>query len=948
MDVVLYDVLARFSLNSSFISGSSHGGFSFRVDDGVNYARRERFEIESKPLVLKLENMKTLETYPGILQPITPEVLMAKTNDKLQFRPISFTLQTKPQNGKLVWASNTTSGVVTFNQKDIDNGMIAYEHHATMGSWSQEDSFTFDVSTAYAQSLTFKTFKIVISYENINDDNKDQLIQFSGLEVQEGGSAVLGKTNLDLSLLRRRLGNSGLRNPEVHYALTEPPMHGTLIVDEANATAGTTFTQRDVNRGKVQYTHDHSDTLWDAFKFNVEIEVSGTGAGARDTKPSRQSNVFNITVQPVNDQEFKLQTNSPEIRLVQGFTAPIMRKQLNTTDPDTPPEGIIYEIMNGPDNGKVVLARNPDDPITKFTQKDVNDDEVIFVHDGSMGNGAFYFSVTDGSFNPYFKVFKIIVDPLTLELMNITSITLLQGHASAFLAPENIQVETNGRREKIIFNVTQPPSFGQLYMRDHLVYQFSQRNVDNREISYIQTDMSSGLDHFEFIVYDSQNMLRNQKLNISVRARVEQNLVNARPGGTITFSPEVLDASDLAKNSRRSPKYDIIKPPSLGKLFKMRDRMAGEKAARGKRDAARKSKKGKGRQREESEESDEVEASSFTHDDIVRRRIIYRPNPSNASHDRTDSFTYRLTADNSQPATNTFYIRVRGVPPPGSTYMPIVNGVTSKPVNSGQPASTEPHKTPPPIDPNKTDPTTTPAYSMDRLIVIILVSGITVLVVMGLIIMRCFKMRRKRREKLEKAKEDSRTPLAQPNVHIEPQKMNMAPYHDDPDVGRMREASSVPVINVTPDTPQMYEHHRSPPPRPRSRSRSKSPSASRSNHSLTRPSSAPKARSRSRSPPTYRRQGPIPVATPTVPTGQRSNTLPSAGAGQMQTEAEVSRTVPTCKVTPLFDGEGVEVRTPGGTLTREQVSFDWENVDPELLQHCRTTNPVLHENKYWV
>ena len=65
----------------------------------------------------------------------------------------------------------------------------------------------------------------------------------------------------------------------------------------------------------------------------------------------------------------------------------------------------------------------------------------------------------------------------------------------------------------------------------------------------------------------------------------------------------------------------------------------------------------------------------------------------------------------------------------------------------------------------------------------------------------------------------------------------------------------------------------------------------------------------------------------------------------------LDRTIPPGHVTvnPLGEGEdpGADIKTPGGTLKR-QVKFDWESIDPELLQHCRTTNPVLHENKYWV
>jgi len=42
-----------------------------------------------------------------------------------------------------------------------------------------------------------------------------------------------------------------------------------------------------------------------------------------------------------------------------------------------------------------------------------------------------------------------------------------------------------------------------------------------------------------------------------------------------------------------------------------------------------------------------------------------------------------------------------------------------------------------------------------------------------------------------------------------------------------------------------------------------------------------------------------------------------------------------------------DARPPAG-IVREPIRVDWSNVDPEILQHCRTTDPILHSEKVWV
>ena len=233
--------------------------------------------------------------------------------------------------------------------------------------------------------------------------------------------------------------------------------------------------------------------------------------GEKGDPESRFSNVFNITIIPINDQPFTVVTKSPEIKLVQGFTANITRRQLYTTDPDTPPEDLTYIIINQPTNGYIVMASDPDLPIEDFTQKDIDDNKIVFIQDGSMDSGAFYLSISDGKFPPFFKVVNIIVEPLTLELVNTSDIKIEQGRSSTFVTDDNFGVVTNGRVSKVIYNVTVPPVFGQLYMHDSIVYQFSHQNVEDGEVTYIQTDLSSFWDSFEFILYDSQNMVTNQR-----------------------------------------------------------------------------------------------------------------------------------------------------------------------------------------------------------------------------------------------------------------------------------------------------------------------------------------------------------------------------------------------------------------------------------------------------
>ena len=55
----------------------------------------------------------------------------------------------------------------------------------------------------------------------------------------------------------------------------------------------------------LNYLHDHSDSLWDSFEFAMSVDASGGVEGSKGELRMSPGTVFNITIIPINDQEFR-------------------------------------------------------------------------------------------------------------------------------------------------------------------------------------------------------------------------------------------------------------------------------------------------------------------------------------------------------------------------------------------------------------------------------------------------------------------------------------------------------------------------------------------------------------------------------------------------------------------------------------------------------------------
>lgn len=78
-----------------------------------------------------------------------------------------------------------------------------------------------------------------------------------------------------------------------------------------------------------------------------------------------------------------------DLHVRRGHHVKITTTDLTAIDPDDTAEKLTFNISN-PVRGFVALRAYPKQPITKFSQSDIEAGDVMFVHDGSKSNDAFF------------------------------------------------------------------------------------------------------------------------------------------------------------------------------------------------------------------------------------------------------------------------------------------------------------------------------------------------------------------------------------------------------------------------------------------------------------------------------------------------------------------------------------------------------------------------------
>ena len=202
-----------------------------------------------------LVNNTGLTVDEGGTETITSAMLLVTDTDNTPAELI-YTVEVVPDNGSLKLGGTATG---SFTQKDIDDGMLAYEHN---GSETSSDSFVFSVSDGAGGTIGNTTFHISVT--PVNDP--PVLVNNTGMTVNQGGT----KTVTSAMLLVTDTDNTPA---QLTFTVEVVPDNGTL---KLGGTATGSFTQKDIDDGMLAYEHNGSETSSDSFVFSVSDGAGGT------------------------------------------------------------------------------------------------------------------------------------------------------------------------------------------------------------------------------------------------------------------------------------------------------------------------------------------------------------------------------------------------------------------------------------------------------------------------------------------------------------------------------------------------------------------------------------------------------------------------------------------------------------------------------------------------
>ncbi|KAM4734316.1 chondroitin sulfate proteoglycan 4 [Anableps anableps] len=457
------ELIRYFSTDASNHETSGMDNIRFDIHLGEFSLLDNLFRVEIQPPKVKVSYLEPLEVKAGEKQTITK--LQAEVQGKNPNpQTIKYILVKAPAHGSLQISDKELNEGDMFTQKDILDNALSYMVRM-QGIVHSVDQFQFRafVDDQYSPLYNFPV-SILAGLNDYVLTNKD-------LVVLQGGELALNKNHL---WVQSSISQDFL------YKVIQEPKHGRLIRDSPGVPrfdgAVKYFSNEDLEYNRLIYKHDGSRTTSDEFHFSATQQDSDS--------PKMVTGIFKIQIQfknehaPVRivDKVFNVVRHGQRLLTTDVIQFKDDDSNFNDTQIVYAREGIL--------SGNIMSASNPSQPVFRFTQADLRDKNILFVHHGA-DREQFPLQVSDG-FHKTTAMLQIQAGKPYLQVVNNTMIVIDHGSTKTLdtnllSADSNMDIRDDS---EIKFEVTSPPSDGRIIVSGIEASEFTQEDLKKGVVSY--------------------------------------------------------------------------------------------------------------------------------------------------------------------------------------------------------------------------------------------------------------------------------------------------------------------------------------------------------------------------------------------------------------------------------------------------------------------------------
>ncbi|XP_031463336.1 extracellular matrix protein FRAS1 [Phasianus colchicus] len=382
----------------------------------------------------------------------------------------------------------------SFTYQDILDELIVYSQS---GAAAQTDEFGFSIT----DGLYMQTGKLEFSME-LPKKQLPTLTVNRVLQLPTGSAAHITDQHLKAAAVYPD-------DTMIRFVMKRDPSVGHLqLTDTDNPVEVSvrgpvkSFTQADIKKGQVVYSHKKGDPGGNfAFAFDV-IDADGNRL---------MDQFFHINV--LEDRFPPSIITNTGLVLDENSAKKITTLQLSATDQDSEPTQLQYKLTKQPQLGHLEHAASPGTKISSFSQADLASHSIQYVHtsDTEKHTDAFTFSVSDGT-NEVSQTFDITINPVddSLPVVQSLGMRVQEGVRKTITEFELKATDADTKAEAITFTVVQPPRHGLIERTSngqhyHQTTTFTMDDIYQNRISYSHDGSNSLKDRFAFTVSDGIN-----------------------------------------------------------------------------------------------------------------------------------------------------------------------------------------------------------------------------------------------------------------------------------------------------------------------------------------------------------------------------------------------------------------------------------------------------------